>query len=398
MDLFETARSALASVFGNKMRSILTMLGIIIGISSVIMITSIGNGFQQMITGEFESMGLNGVEIYPNYNETLNNSDLLTMDDVELIKQHPETSFVAPFWRATGEVALKNPAESEDFIAMGTTESYRMIQPVELSYGRFIAETDVERHAKVVLIDETLAREIFGRTEVVGETVRCAFWSGSVELTIIGVVKVEAVIAFMEMQHVVYMPITAVMDIYSTDTIDSMFVNVKDTEKISRTAEEYVRLLEISHDNEDKYRVNNIMQQMDAITNVFSYVTTFISFVAAISLLVGGIGVMNIMLVTVTERTREIGIRKALGATDGNISFQFLVEAIILTAVGGIIGIIVGYSGSVAIGNAIEIKAVLSIPMVIITVLISSFIGIIFGVYPARKASKMDPIDALRYE
>jgi len=398
MDIIDSVRSALSSVFGNKMRSILTMLGIIIGIASVIMITSIGAGFQSTVNGAFEEMGLNGIQIYPDRSVTLVNSDMLTMADEALVKQHPEVGVVAPLWQSRGTVALKNPVESSSFYLVGTTDAYKTIQPVNLSYGRFIAAADVERKTKVAVIDEGLAVKIFGRKDAVGGKMLTSYWFGSVTYTIVGVVKLDALNAMFSTTPVIYVPITQALEMYSTKNVDSLFVTVKNTDKIEQTATEINRLLETSHRNTGKYRIDNIMQQMEAINTVFSSVTAFVSFVAAISLIVGGIGVMNIMLVTVTERTREIGIRKALGATDGNISFQFLVEAVILTAVGGIIGIIAGYAGSVSIGGLIRLKASLSVPMVILTVCLSSLIGIIFGVYPARKAAKLDPIDALRYD
>jgi len=398
MDIIEIVRCAVLSVFGNKMRSILTMLGIIIGIASVIMITSIGNGFQSTISGAFDEMGLNGIQIYVNSSETILNSDRLTLADAELIRLHPETAYAAPLWQSSGRVSLRNPAESERFYLIGATDEYRLVQPVNLSYGRFIAAADVERKARVAIIDDNLATKIFGRKDATGERMSASFWFGNVEFTIVGIIKLDAMTALFNVRPSIYVPITTAMDLFSTNNIDFMYVTVNDTDRINDIAMEYNRLLEITHNNSGKYQVDNVMQQMESINTIFSSVTTFVSFVAAISLLVGGIGVMNIMLVTVTERTREIGIRKALGATEGNISFQFLTEAVILTAAGGIIGIIAGYAGSVFVGNLINLKASLSIPMVIVTVCLSSFIGIIFGVYPAKKAAKMDPIDALRYE
>jgi putative ABC transport system permease protein len=374
------------------------MLGIIIGIASVIMITSIGSGFQATVNGAFEEMGLNGIQIFPNRGVSLVASDMLTMADEALLKQHPEAASVAPFWQSRGSVKLKNPKETESFYLIGTTDAYKTIQPVNLSYGRFIADADVQKKARVAIIDERLAVKIFGRKDATGGKFQTTFWFGTVEYTVIGIVKLDAMSALFSTTPVIYVPITQALAMYSTKNVDSLYITVKNTDTIEQTAIELNRLLETSHRNTGKYRIENVMQQMEAINTVFSSVTAFVSFVAAISLLLGGIGVMNIMLVTVTERTREIGIRKALGATDGNISFQFLVEAVILTAAGGIIGIAAGYAGSVSVGNLIRLKANLSVPMVILTVCLSSLIGIVFGVYPARKAAKLDPIDALRYE
>jgi len=203
----------------------------------------------------------------------------------------------------------------------------------------------------------------------------------------------------MDFPTTLLMPITYLQRIMNThDRVDSIFVNASSLDRLEETAEEVYRLLSLKHGNENRYNVNPLMNQLDFINDIIGMVTGFVGLVAFISLAVGGIGVMNIMLVTVTERTREIGIRKALGATDGNIQFQFLVEAMILTATGGTIGIMLGYYGGFALGSLIDIAPAVDIFTVIITVVASSLIGIVFGVYPARKAAKLDPIEALRYE
>lgn len=398
MDIIEIVRNAMSGLLGNKMRSILTMLGIIIGIASVIMITSIGGGFQESVSGEFEKMGLKGIQISMNYNEDIVNSDYLTFEDVPLLSEHPQIDYIAPLLQASGTVRLKNPAESDKFYAVGTSDAYRMVQPIELSDGRFLVSQDIQRKSRVAVIDENLSKKIFGRKDATGEVIQVAFWSGSIELTVAGVIKSDSFSAMFEMPSVIYIPITTLTEIYSIERVDSLFISVKDAELIDSTARDVNRLLEITHNNSGKYKVDNLMKQMESINTVFTSITTFISFVAAISLLVGGIGVMNIMLVTVTERTREIGIRKSIGATDGNIKFQFLVEAVVLTGVGGAIGIVLGYMGSFFIADIIRLKAIISIPMVIISFCISAAIGILFGVYPAGKAAKLSPIDALRYE
>jgi len=398
MDIVEVARSALSSVLGNKMRSVLTMLGIIIGIGAVIMITSIGSGFQATVTGEFEKLGMNGVQIGMNFNKEILNSDRLKMDDCELFKAHPGVQYVAPLWQSSGSIRLKNPVESERFFAIGTNGDYRFTQPIDLLFGRFIIENDVDNASRVAVIDSNLSMKIFGRVDSVGSKITVSFWSMSMDLTVIGVMKSESMTAMFQIPAVVYIPITTIMQLYSTEFLDNIYFTVYDTEKIDQTTAELIRLLEIKHGNTGKYQAQNLLQAMDSVNSVLGNITAFVSLVAAISLIVGGIGVMNIMLVTVTERTREIGIRKSLGATDGNIQFQFLVEAIVLTAIGGVLGIVLGYTGGFYIGAAVGLTAIVSLPTVVGTVLISAAIGIVFGVYPARKAAQLNPIDALRYE
>jgi len=383
----------------NKMRSVLTMLGIIIGIAAVIMITSIGQGFRDEVNSAFRSLGSVGLQVSVRYDGDTTASDLLTMDSVELIKSHPDVESAAPANTVTGRVQLRNPSQTTRVIFMGSTEEYRNVQPVDTRFGRFLIEIDVAAASPVIIIDDNLARRIFGRANAVGETITATFWFGTAELTVIGIYRSDDFgIAMFEMPTIAYVPITTLMKFSNTEYVDNIFVSGRDGDRLDQTASEIARLLSIKHNNTRRYNVQNLMRQMDMINDILGNITGFVSLVAAISLIVGGIGVMNIMLVTVTERTREIGIRKSLGATDGNIQTQFLIEAVILTAIGGFIGIVLGYYGGFAVGGIIDLTPSISIPTVILTVVISSAIGIIFGVYPASKAAKMDPIEALRYE
>jgi putative ABC transport system permease protein len=399
MSILESIFSAIGSVMSNKMRSILTMLGIIIGISAVIMITSIGQGFQDEVNAQFESIGSVGLQVSVRFDTEVTASDLLTLDDVDLIMSHPDVTSAAPTINVVGRVQLRNPTESTRVFFFGSTESYRNVQQVDIRHGRFMMDIDVSAKSPAIVIDDNLARRIFGRTNVVGETITCSFWFGSADLVVIGVYRSEDFgIAMFEMPSIAYMPITTLMQLSNTEHVDNIFVSGRDRDRLDQTAREINRLLSIAHNNERKYNVQNLLQQMEMVNDILGYITSFVGLVAAISLIVGGIGVMNIMLVTVTERTREIGIRKALGATDGNIQMQFLIEAVILTAIGGMIGITLGYFGGFALGGFIGLTPTVSIPTVLGTVAISSAIGIVFGVYPAGKAARLDPIEALRYE
>ena len=397
MNLIESFISALTSLFTNKMRSLLTMLGIIIGISAVIMITSIGQGFQASINDEFSRMGALGLQVGMRYDEELTARDMLTLDDVELIKTHPNVADVAPFTIMNGKVRLKNPSETDNIYYVGTNGVFQNVQGVDVKGGRFLAQADVDSTAATIVIDTNLARKIFGKTDVTGNSIQAAFAFGSVDFTIVGVYStIDFGSSMFQMPTVAYVPITTLHKINGGKYVENIFVNVRDKENIDRTALEISQLLSLRRGSENKYSVDNLLQQVDTLNNVLGGITAFIGLVAAISLFVGGIGVMNIMLVTVTERTYEIGIRKSLGATDGDIRFQFLVEAVILTAIGGMIGIVLGYYGSFALGGIVGVTPMISVPTVVLTVAISSFLGIIFGVYPAGKAAKLDPIEALR--
>lgn len=407
MNIFESIVSAFSSVFSNKMRTFLTMLGIIIGISAVIMITSIGQGFKSALNEEFSGIGSNVIAIYlMSWNQVVKDSDELDMDDVDLMYKHPNIEYVAPRRDANCSVELKNPENEQSCYILGTTAEYKNSFKSEMLYGRFLNERDYATNSKVVVIDEWLAQSAFGRKDVLGEKIKMKFSNTDEYATIVGVLKSEkGQTMSVYSSSTAYMPINALNDIMDDDKeIEYLYAGVKDTSKLQQTTGELIKLIEVKHKNEDKYRVESYMDQVNMINNSLNMVTSFISFVAAISLIVGGVGVMNIMLVTVTERTREIGIRKSLGATNSNIRTQFLIEAMILSFLGGLIGIVFGYLGGVGVASIITkvsttaIRPIISVPVVLGTVIISSLIGIIFGVYPAGKAAKLDPIEALRYE
>ena len=401
MNVLENITSAAASVYANKMRSVLTMLGIIIGISAVIMITSIGQGFQDEVSGIIGAMGAAGLQVEVRFDrpEPPRQSDFLTMESVEFLAAHPDIISIAPLSTRSGRVQLRNPAETSQAVFMGTVPDFRNTQFVDVRLGRWLTNVDVNSAAPIAVIDAGTARRVFGRVDVIGERIRVNFWFGAAEFTVVGVYRsADLGIQFFEMPSMIYIPITTMQNLFNFRTVDTIFMNASDLSRLDQTAIEVNRLLSLKHQNENRYRVNNLMAAVEQVTDILGYITGFVALVAVISLIVGGIGVMNIMLVTVTERTREIGIRKSLGATDGAIQFQFLVEAVILTATGGIIGIAFGYYGGFAIGGLINLSPAVSIPMVITVTLISALVGIIFGVYPARKAAKLDPIEALRYE
>ena len=402
MSLIESIKGAFSSLFASKMRTFLTMLGIIIGIGSVIMITSVGRGSQSKMVGELSKLGTHKLTIYLKERNTASQKDLFTEEDEVVLKQHPEVQYVSPQLSIWGSsIKLRNRNQTKQIQIQGVNESYHYIETLELTDGRFLVEGDNKAGSQVVLIDDTLAQKVFGRTNVLGEKISFDTYRGVMKCTIVGIIKnPNAMFENMfgsEFPSTVYMPIKTVQKKFWNE-IDNYLVAVKDPDKMEETGVSLTKLLERKHRNMDKYYVNNAMKNLEEVNKVLGMLTAFVSFVASISLIVGGVGVMNIMLVTVTERTREIGIRKSLGAKNKDILIQFLIEAVILTVIGGVIGILLGYGGGLAIGNFLKISPQLSFGIIFGTFLICSIIGIVFGVYPARKASKLDPIEALRYE
>jgi putative ABC transport system permease protein len=401
MNFIEALKSSFQNIISNKMRSFLTMLGIVIGISSVIMIMSVGNGSKEKITGEFDKLGVSMLTI--RMKEVTDARDFLKLSDVQVLKMHPQVQSVAPVSYDMGsKIRLRNPKETKNTQVIGTNSELKNIEKIDIMYGRFLMPNDDKASSQVTIIDNGLALKVFGREDVIGEKIHLKTYYGSYKLTVVGVIKnpnamFESLFGD-KFPAIIYMPIETFERDFSNDSIGQFVASIKDSSKINDTSIELTKMLERKHRNKDKYYVDNVMKNLEQINMILTGITAFISFVAGISLFVGGIGVMNIMLVTVTERTREIGIRKSLGATNKDILVQFLIEAIIITMIGGIIGIAAGYAGGLLVGSFIKITPSVSILSVTITVLISSAVGIIFGVFPARKAARLDPIEAMRYE
>lgn len=403
MNIIENFKMALDSILANKMRSFLTMLGIIIGISSVIAIVSLGQGGQKTITSEFEKIGSSSVTISVKGNNA-SASDYITQEDVKQIKERlPVIKYATPVLQKQGNIASEK--KSKRAILIGGSEDLKNLQNLEMVYGRFFNASENLEGKAVIIIDQIAAKSLFGYEDVVGETVNVGPKTSPKKATIIGIAKSQFDTFGMgndeNMPVMTYTPTSFVEQLFPNDAlIDRVMITSDDKEKTEAAGKTTIKLLENRHGNRgrDIYKAENVLKQLDQINKVLGIFTAFIGAVAAISLIVGGIGVMNIMLVSVTERTREIGIRKAIGATTKTILLQFLTESVIITLIGGIIGMILGILAAYGLGAFANITPVVS-PMVIIgTVIFSSIVGIFFGIYPAKKAADLDPIEALRYE
>ena len=407
MQIGENIKSAFKNVFGNKMRTLLTMLGIIIGIASVIAITSVGNGSQKEIESQFDDMGVGRmtVTLRSNSPRDMFTSDALTLEDYELLKDLPGIKYISPTYSASYySVKLLDPRETNTASITGVGADYYDIMAPELLYGEYIDQSDVDNKSSVAVITDTTAKKVFGYCDesVINEKISIKSWKGTKKYTVIGIVENEN--AQTESQYEdeypesIIMPISSAQRLFNEKTLTNITLVAEDADNTDALGNMIIAALDNFHNTSEKYNCESTTEQLEAMNDVTGTVTLLISGVAAISLVVGGIGVMNIMMVTVTERTREIGIRKSIGARNRDIMLQFVVEAIILTFMGGLLGIIVGIGGGFAVGAIMGVESAVSLDSVLIAVGISAAIGIIFGVYPARKAARLDPIEALRYE
>ncbi len=401
--IWEYIKIALMNIRSNKGRSILTMLGIIIGISSVIMIISIGNGLKGGINSELNAIAGGQIYIYSQGNNDDGISIEFTDEDITAIMEKvPHVKAVTPNWNvqgtATGRKGVFTAMASMGMPGLEYASNDPIIQ------GRYFNESDYYSGSKVCIMSESSAKLLFGNTNVVGMTVEFSLYGVAQDFTIIGIRKDNASMlsGIVTVQNAALeMPLSVISSVYGFYISNDVLLIISEgSEYASQVAADTVRLMENRHNVRGKnaIQVENFNDYLGQIDQILSYVTLFVVFVAAISLLVGGIGVMNIMLVSVTERTREIGIRKSLGARTGSILLQFLSESAIITLLGGVIGIILGVAGASGICSLAGFTARVSLGTVLGASLFSSGVGIFFGIYPAKKAARLSPIEALRHE
>ncbi|HWP96272.1 MAG TPA: ABC transporter permease [Syntrophomonadaceae bacterium] len=387
MNLGELVRVALMSVKGSKMRSLLTTLGIMIGIAAVISVVAIGQGGRAALNTEMEKFGTNVFVVYLDGEVRLGD---MKMVDLQVIKAAvPEVKNLAPVRDLNAKV--RGPRGEIDMNIEGTTYEMAAIRNIELRTGRFLNEEDQASSRRVIVLDEDSARSLFGNANPVGEQVSMA---GNTAM-VVGVTRKNQS-QFGDNAKTGYIPISFTSGIEGDEIFFMMWGGATQKDKVDEAMNGTIKVLERRHQAPKHYKGESMEGQMRQINEVTSIISLIISSIAGISLLVGGIGVMNIMLVSVTERTREIGIRMALGARRRDILVQFLVEAIVLCLMGGILGTMIGYGGAFLVAHYAKWPPLVSWGTIGLAFGFATAIGLVFGVYPANRAARLDPIEALR--
>ena len=401
----ESVQIAVTALLSNKLRSILTMLGIIIGVGAVIAMISIGMGVRQNVTNSIASLGSNMLIVTPGstnkggVRSAAGSGQKLKYDDAEAIKKKIKNiDYVSPTVNSSYQVVNGN--QNWNTSVYGVTPEYLHIRSLSVQSGSFITNSDLKSRNRVAVIGTTVASNLFDTSNPVGKTIRI----NNQPYRIIGVLESKGQSSMgQDQDDMVIVPLTTAQErLMGITYVRSINIQVSRSDKIEQVQSEVETLLRQRHhitgDKEDDFTVRNLTSLMETMTSTTTMLTLFLGSIAAISLIVGGIGIMNIMMVSVTERTREIGIRKALGATFQNIMMQFLIESVVIGVIGGLMGIACGVGIALAIAKAGLFQTVITAAPIIISFGFSVGIGLFFGIYPARKAARLDPIEALRYE
>jgi putative ABC transport system permease protein len=410
MNLWQGVIDALESVVSNKLRSALTILGIVIGVAAVIAMLSVGKGAQSSITGSINSIGTNVIFVTPgNRTEKIYNPKPLTLADAKALSDPaagPDLVKVAPTINRNVDVSFGG--ETESIQISGVTPEYETVRNYPVDSGQFITQEQVLGKASVALIGVDVAENFFGdKANGLGESIRIA----GQPFRVTGILKAKGGSSFGSQDNVIFIPLTTAQSRLGRrggvpDAVDMIFVEAASAEVNDQAVEEITQIMRTRHRigiNPDDFTIFSQKDILATASSITGILTIFLGGVAGISLLVGGIGIMNIMLVSVTERTREIGLRKALGATKRDILLQFLTESSILSLLGGIMGIMLGWLiafviGKIAAANGNSFTAIVTADSVVLATVFSTCVGLFFGIYPANRAANLQPVEALRSE
>lgn len=403
MDTLESVKMAVATLSANRLRSALTMLGMIIGNASVIAMIGIGQGAQKLASEQFESLGPNLLFITPGTRDaqrtTFDLPKTLVLEDARAIaEQVPSISQVAP--QVQSQQLISYRGKNSNSLVIGTNPDFLIVRSFDVAQGRFITELDLKRNAQVASLGSQLATKLFGPQNPVGQQVRIK----NISFLVIGVMQPKGAFLGTNLDDTAFVPVTTMANRVAGRTspfgteVTFISVSAKNEASVDAAQFQITNLLRLRHQitGEDDFDVQTQKDILEVVGTITSALTLMLAAIAGISLLVGGIGIMNIMLVSVTERTQEIGLRKAIGASQQDILVQFMIEAIILSAAGGLIGTLVGVGGTLLVGLVTPLQTGVSPISIILAVSVSGGIGLFFGVVPARRAARLDPIVALR--
>lgn len=408
MNVLQSFWEALESLSANKLRSGLTVLGIVIGVAAVIAMISIGRGAQNTITGSIQGIGTNLIFVFRGGSEEVRNPKPITFGDADAIAdpfQAPSVAAVAPILQ--GQVEATYGGETANTTLQGITPEFSQVRNRSVIEGEFINEAHILGRSSVALLGIDTADKLFGRTSgLTGETIRIE----GQPFRVIGILEERGGSSFNNEDDLILVPITTaqtrLLRRSTSDRVDILMVQARDAESVPSASQEIAQILRYRHRTDigaDDFTILTQQDFLDTAATITGVLTIFLGGIAAISLLVGGIGIMNIMLVSVTERTREIGLRKALGARKVDILIQFLTESSVLSLFGGLIGIALGWAISIAVGRIAAasdtpINPAIGIDTILLATLFSTAVGLFFGLYPANRAANLEPVEALRYE
>ena len=393
--IYQSFKMAVKAIAGNKMRSFLTILGVVIGVVAIVVLVSIGQGANSSVVESIEGMGTN--LITANINARRMNP--IDLDSLNELAQNEAISYVAPIASVSGTVKA-GTTTYDDGVVQGTTPGYESIRNWTVAEGRFLQQPDIDNRSFVAVIGSEAATEMYGTTHAVGET----FSLNGYTIAVVGVLEAVGSSASGSNDNQILIPFTLAQRLSNQTSISSFYVSAASSAQVEQAQAAVESYLEKAFENYNtrsfgtQYSVFNQTEMLSTLSETTNTLTLMLGGIAAISLLVGGIGIMNIMLVSVSERTREIGIRKAIGAARGNILTQFLIESLVVSLMGGLLGLAISVVAVKALAPVLQMTLTIPVNVAWMAIGFSVFIGVVFGMYPANKASKLRPIQALHYE